>query len=336
MKKQLLIAPCYLDTDVKRDILRTNLMNLKEYFDILVSSHLPVDAELQAHAKYVIYDSNNELNKKDGFSVWYACANVYQQWHYENSYNPSYAVYQLIRPAVLFAKSQGYESFIYLEGDTLLNEVDIPKLLELRTSAVSENKRALFFNGLQPWWDCQLFYSEIDFFVHNTPVLFSFAEFSDYCSKVGAHDYLESLLYRLFAPHAHQTKEIQSIVQNYIPNSLLNLTQVNEKYTNYNFHVSDKKDSSRYIQYIMSVMKLENTDRIFLSYRRVTKAAPNLDVYVDDELCLSIRTDQEFMYTEIFPNETFQLKLIQDGSVVKELTILKEDVLKNPDFIKFT
>lgn len=336
MKKQLLIIGSYLDAEVKKDILRKNINTLRDDFDILISSHYPVDVEFQNNTRYVVYNSNNDLKKCDGFIVWYRYNNVYQQWYYDASYNPSYAVYQLIRPAVLFAKSLGYESFLYMEGDMSVSKTDSKKLMELKEHTVLENKRACFFNGLMPWWDCQLFYSEIDFFIHNTPALNSFDEFTDYSNKIGSKNFLEALLYKLlYTPNEQHIREIPLQVQSYMNNSLLNLTEVNNGFKNNKIEMSEINSAEEYIQYTINVLKLQNTDRIFLSYRKISSTFPKLDVYVNDTLCLSVRDSTEFMVVEIFPSDEFNIKLVHDGKLVKESTLTKENILTTPDFIKF-
>ena len=147
MNKQLLIIGCYLDTDIKKEIMRRNLNTLKEQFDVLIASHYPIGEELQHLAKYSVYDSNNNMGEQGGYIIWYSSNSVYYQRHIAVSRNPSYAVYQLIRSPLLFAKSQGYSSFIYMEGDLIVHKTEIDKLLNLKTNATTENKRACFFDG---------------------------------------------------------------------------------------------------------------------------------------------------------------------------------------------
>jgi hypothetical protein len=339
MKKQLLIIGCYLDNDIKRDILRKNLQTLANQFDILLSSHRPIDTEFQAQAKYVIYDSNNDLGNQDGYIVWYGYGNVYQQWNYEISHNPSYAVYQLIRTPLSFAKLQGYDSFIYMEGDLLVSEYDVSKLLNLKIEAVSEGKRACFFNGVSSnlWWDCQLFYSEIDFLLQNTPNLFTFSEFREYCDNIGAGGWLESFLYHtLYSPNVLQIKAMNKSVQQYMTKSQLNLSEVNVTFSDYKFQLSSDKVDGGYTQYAIYILKEQDTDRIFLTYRRITENAPVLNVYINDTVCISVRGQEEFLYTEIFPDESFTLKLVDNGKIVRESNLLREYVLNSYDFIKFT
>jgi hypothetical protein len=274
--------------------------------------------------------------------VWHDFGYVFHQRHISTSHNPSYAVYQLVRTTLPFIKTQGYDSFFYVEGDLLIDDTDIKKILELETMARSENKSATFFDGLHEhnWWDCQLFYSDVDFFISNTPTLFSFDDFESYCNKVGAGVHLESFMYRmLYNSHTNKVKKITNTVTKYMNNSQTNLTGINNEFDNYYFEVSHLINTNEYVQYAFSAVKLLDTDKIFLTYRKMSNTyTPTTEIYVNDGLVLDTRgTRQYFVFAEITtPDEFFNVKIVENGKMFKEFRLSRESILKDSDYIKIS
>jgi beta-1,4-mannosyl-glycoprotein beta-1,4-N-acetylglucosaminyltransferase len=343
-KKNILIIGCYLDTEIKKEVLRKNLKTLKNTFDILLVSHHPIDAEFQQLAKYIIYDSNNDVVDSSGGYNWIANKDIYMQHHPESFIDPSYAVYQLIRTPLPFIKMLGYDSFFFMEGDLFISDRDVSQLLKLKAKTISDRKSAYFFNKettSTPWWDCQLFYSEIDFFLSNTPTLLSLQQFRQYSKQVGADANIESLLYHLlYFTHTHKVLQLQMSVDQCMVNSQLNITTANiTKDNNTNLIEVGYYDEivGKFIKFTIHILKLVDTDSIFLVYKGYDNLYPlHAQVFINGHSKLTIN-NTDFMYQEITTDETlFDVKIVNNGNCLKSRIVNKKDVLDSPDFIKLS
>lgn len=350
MNRPLLIIGCYPNTNSKKQILLKNLNGIKDIFDIMLTSHYPIDLELQQNVKYVVYDSVNDVPPREPLLAWCDYGNVYVEHHMNKTYNPGYSVYRQIRSAITFAKQNGYNSFFYMEGDAIIDDADIDKILQLQVNALKENKSATFFKVKdEPWWDCWLFYSEIDFFLYNTPALLSSDEFSAYCEKIGSGNFLESFLYHLLRfPHVHKTQELCMRVDHYLSNSLVSLTTVNdidEPHTFFVMYIDE--DTNAFVHYHISLLRLENSNDIFVTYqtgrpadntlRLNTPYTPDIEFYINDMLMFEVKQ----MFTGLFyvkyngTEDVLNVKLLDNKKIVKEYSVSRQHILDNPNFIRF-
>jgi hypothetical protein len=340
MKRPLLIIGCYLNTDAKKQILYKNLCVLKDSFDIVLTTHYPIGTEFQQLVTHIVYDSVNDIPTRETIKVWFDYQNYYIENYLFEVYNPSYSVYRQIRNALRFTKEIEYDSFFYMEGDIVVNRVDIDKILELQSGAIKENKSATFFKVKnEPWWDCWLFYSEIDFFLHNTPKLSSSAEFTKYCERIGAGNFLESFLYHLLHfPHTHKTKQLEMKVEEYMTNSLVSLTSVNDADKPHLFSIMYFDETSdKLMHYSISLLKLENTNEVFVTYKQHTyEASPVVDLYINDMLVLDIKNIYlGHIYAKYTgSDDVLRIKLVDSGKIMKEYSVTREQILSSPDFIK--
>ena len=77
-------------------------------------------------------------------------------------FHHSYAVYKSIMNS-LHLSNHSYESFIYIEGDTIFSKEDISKLKNLKIICEKNKKEALFFKD-PSFLNSVVFYSSIGFF----------------------------------------------------------------------------------------------------------------------------------------------------------------------------
>lgn len=350
MKKQLLIIGCYLDTELKHEILSKNVSRLKDSFDIMLVSHLPISEEFQKLVKYIIYDSNNDVKFDEGYIQYFLHGSVYYQRHMYYSINPSCAVYKNIRNALPFAKSVGYDSFFYMEADTLISEKDIGNLFNLKKTAEEEKKSACFFNTYKKdWLEFWLFYSEIDFYMYNTPVLHTFDEFEDYCNRIGSYPtgVVEFLVYHLlYMNHPNKIKVLPDSLLDYFPNSNFNITRSDKSFNESENSLKIayyNEEIDKFIDYNISIAKLIDTNRIFIIYSKggwtSDKSIPKTDikVYVNDNIVLTIdNPDTSFECGEYIGQGTvMDIKVVDCGHVMKQHVISPLAVLDNKDYIKF-
>jgi hypothetical protein len=343
--RPLLIIGCYPNTDVKKEILRKNLHTLKNTFDIVLTSHFPVDIELQSISKYVIYDSVNDIPHTTPVTLWNDYGNVYIEYAMPIIYNPGYSVYRQLKNALRLVKDIGYDSFFYMEGDVLIDIADIDKILELQYNVKKESKSAGFFTltdatSFPHWWDCQLFYSDVDFFLHNTPVLLSSDEYDKYCEKIGTGEHsLESFLYHLlYFPHTDKIMKIDMTVDKYLSNSVINLTSVNDKDTPQKFKVQYyNHDKKTLISYKIYILKLQHTNSIFaVCQNGGLEYVPDIELYINNNLILSVKNNPwHLVYASVTDSsDTLDIQLLDSNKLIKQYTVSRDEILNNYDFIR--
>lgn len=341
MKKDLLIIGCFLDKDIKKTLVRENIKTLESQFDILLSSHFPIDADIQKLAKYCIYDSNNDIIQQAPYYIWNYYNGVYSQHHAKVSWNPSFAVYQLIRNPLWFAKNLGYTSFYYMEGDMLVGANDIQKIVELKSTATSQNKMASFFHTYphRPWWDCQLFYSNIDFFLANAPVLDDSTQFIKHCHQIGNFVDIEMFLHtHLYANNPNKVHRLEVTPYDYMPSSQLNLTAVNSLKTQNTIELSQYfKSTQSVVHGYVSLVRLLDTHRIFLVCT-LNRNPHNhrIDILIENTILLS-PSAEGFYYRELdVPHgDTINVKILPETEIPIEYAVTTSAIFNSDDFINF-
>lgn len=339
--KPLLIIGCYLDTDVKKGILRKNLEMLNQSFDVLLASHYPVDADIQRLAKYTMYDSNNDIDVIGHSLMWYHYDGVYFERHQPRTINASLAVYHLIRNSLPFAKTIGYDSFFYVEGDLLFHEKDINVLFELMDTTVAENKSACFFKSFEDknWIDCQLFYSDIDFFMYNVPVIPNLEEFNKISDKLGTGRIIEPLLYKLlYSPYSHKVKLIEHHPVHKLPNSSLNCTGASHNPHSKNFMDVGYYDSKNkvFVRYTVGILRLIDTNDICIVYHREGTPLPNCKVYINNEVVLTVNNIPTTVIHTIWKgtSDTLDVVLVDNDDVINNIVVTREYIMNNVDFVQ--
>jgi hypothetical protein len=340
-EKELLVIGCYLDTEVKKEILRKNLYTLRDTFDVVIVSHYPIDVEFQRLAKFTIYDSNNEVIHQDGYVLWAANAGAYTEHHLKSSIDPNYVVYQLMRTPLPMAKMLGYNSFFYMEGDLLVAEEDINQIINLKQRAIAENKSACFFNretNNDSWWDCQLFYSEIDFFLHSTPTLLSPQEFRKYAAQIGSKSYIESFLHHLlYFRHTNKVIQLEMNPADYMTHSQLNITGVNS-HDNTNAIEVEYYDETinKFTKFMVYLMKHIDGKRIFVVYRAHNNSAlSNVEISINNRFKMTVTDNLTFVYQEVFIDEDLlDVTVTRNEQYLRQLTVSKQCILDGDDFIK--
>jgi hypothetical protein len=125
MKKDLLLITSHCSTPEKKHILLNLLKSLQGFrkkFDILVTSHLPLDPWFFEYFDYFFFDKNNRVLTDQEYTQnsWFQPFDNYVIWSsYADYGNTMVAIWDLIIPSLSVAKSHGYEKIHYIEYDTL-------------------------------------------------------------------------------------------------------------------------------------------------------------------------------------------------------------------------
>jgi hypothetical protein len=133
-KKSLAIIGAYPNTKEGIDILKNTILSLENEFDILLSTHYPVDKDIQQMVKYYVYDYRNEtIPHESEYYIWWLSENNFYVQNLEKREFPNYhyAVYRLIMNGLFLLKDY-YEDFYYINYDCTFEKSDFQKLLILR------------------------------------------------------------------------------------------------------------------------------------------------------------------------------------------------------------
>ncbi len=177
-KKSLVIIGAYPNTENGINVLKKTILSLKEDFDILLSTHYPVDKDIQQMVKYYVYDHRNEMipHKHPSYTWWTGNPNFYiQKEEKQASPNYHYAVYRLIMNGLSLVKDY-YEDFYYIESDCVFDKSDIEKLKNMKKDSLESNKQACYFGNTEFFYTL-LFWSKIDYFLKVIPLFKTPEEF---------------------------------------------------------------------------------------------------------------------------------------------------------------
>jgi hypothetical protein len=140
MNKELILILTYCPNKERKEILYDFLKQLQKFrdkYDILVSSHTPLDTHFFDYFDYFYYDKNNVIltdieYRQNGF---FCPFDNYVIWSsYIGSGNTIKAILDLLIPSISIAKNLKYEKIHYFEYDTKITDdtelVENSKLLD--------------------------------------------------------------------------------------------------------------------------------------------------------------------------------------------------------------
>ena len=137
----------YPSNNIKRDELKKCISAIKSLnIDILVTSHLPLELEIQEMADYFIYDKNNPL-VKEHTKLWSFQDHFYFEIYYD--YHAP-AICLSMFNGFNFAKLHKYDFVVYLSSDYIFSDIDLDKMKSLLSRCESEKKKGFVFNP-QDW-----------------------------------------------------------------------------------------------------------------------------------------------------------------------------------------
>jgi len=138
-------------------------------YDILIVSHLPIPKTIQTKVNYVLYDSVNELLEPKNSPHIFFVDELFQYKYYIGSH--ALPITRNIKSSLNFAKSLGYDSYLFLDSDIVFNTENIEQIKTLISEAKINNKKMILFNPEEfIVHDCNYknegsFFIETDFFI---------------------------------------------------------------------------------------------------------------------------------------------------------------------------
>ena len=128
MNKDLILITAYCPNKEKKEILFDFLKQLQKFrdkYDILVSSHTPLDTHFFDYFDYFYYDKNNVILTDIEYrqNGWFSPFDDYVIWStYLGGGNTIKAILDLIIPSISIAKGLKYNKIHYIEYDTNITD----------------------------------------------------------------------------------------------------------------------------------------------------------------------------------------------------------------------
>jgi len=300
-KKQLLIVGSYPSTEKTENVLKSVLESVNNDFDVLLAAHCPVSKEIQSMVKYFVYDSDNRMiprNSRTNFLADYPSffVRVFNHW---GKFHHGYAVYKSIMNS-LYLSNHSYESFIYIEGDTIFSKEDISKLKNLKIICEKNKKEALFFKDPN-FLSSVVFYSSIDFF-KNTFFFDGTCEgYLSNCEVIKGNTELENFFYKSVDyknvfDKIHFLENID--MSKYFSTSKFGIN------TFYNGNVVTNAVAME------TVLRVENTQDLALVYLNHSTEIKDTDVYVNDTFVETFKGGPLSRYLRVYPTtEEFVIRM---------------------------
>jgi len=300
-KKQLLIFGSYPSTEKTENVLKSVLESVNNDFDVLLAAHCPVSKEIQSMVKYFVYDSDNRMiprNSRTNFLADYPSffVRVFNHW---GKFHHGYAVYKSIMNS-LYLSNHSYESFIYIEGDTIFSKEDISKLKNLKIICEKNKKEALFFKDPN-FLSSVVFYSSIDFF-KNTFFFDGTCEgYLSNCEVIKGNTELENFFYKSVDyknvfDKIHFLENID--MSKYFSTSKFGIN------TFYNGNVVTNAVAME------TVLRVENTQDLALVYLNHSTEIKDTDVYVNDTFVETFKGGPLSRYLRVYPTtEEFVIRM---------------------------
>lgn len=294
-KKNLIVVGSYPSTKKAENVLIESLSRLKNHFDILLVTHLPVSENIQRMVQYFVYDHRNEMIPTHSCSYHYWVWNPEPFFYYQvtNSQPHALAVYRSVFNAANLIRNL-YDDFFYVEGDCLFSEGDIKRLKTLKDLAKSNNKSATFFSskGFIGTW---AFYSQVDFFINNLYFPKTVDDYVAESNRVGSYGILENFLYK--------TLESRNKLDDYY---WIDNDEFNDYFKESNINMIAVKNEKRTqnFSYFTEVLPVQNTeDQLAFCYKTHEQKLfeKPVDVYLDDEKITTLPIGKFYTAVRIYP-----------------------------------
>lgn len=121
-------------------------------YDIIITSHLPIDVEICKKVQLVVYDSNNTFLPPERTPFFWYKSHLFDV-HIFNA-GHTLPICRNMRNGLQLAKSLGYDEFIFTESDVVFSLEDLNKLKDLIDKMSEEGKTMLFFRP-EEYRDCE-------------------------------------------------------------------------------------------------------------------------------------------------------------------------------------
>lgn len=323
MLKDLIVIDSYPTTDICREVLKECIIRLKDKFDIALTTHYPVDMELQNMVDYYIFDSFNDIiDDGNNYFVWHKNDLFHAQIQHSKNY--AYSAHSCILNAVNLLRRK-YKYFYHVNGDTLISSKDIDKLEQLKELTLRAGKKSLFFREKldknDPTYlaviDVKIFFSETKFFIENFNVINSKEEFIDYTAEF-RHPYVLRLLESYYAERIDNWTSddvylVKSKLSDYFTNSEIDVLN------SFNGTPEHRRDYEFYL------LKEQTSNKIFFAYitANPNKNKPHVNVSINNEQFTISNTTYHFYKEVIVTQENILLTIDGVSNVYKVNDILQ-------------
>jgi len=321
IEKIIIIIGCHPDKIKNKKILDECIDSLSPKFDIILTSHYPIDEHFQKKINYSIYDKKNEFIDLGSILIWYKSDKVDYQLHVKQEKNNSYSVLKNLFNALNLVKDY-YDSFYYIEYDCIFSEEDIGKLISIKENL--QTKKASFFKREDNFLHSICFFSEIKFFLENVKNVSSLEDYLNFCKNNIKDKYpiLEFFLYYQFLDK----------------NVLDKINFINISPTQ--FFLKSEMDVSSILNtgfnHPIYVVNLKNEKRLFILYvnDRVSRFETEkiMSIYLDNNHLINLDIGTYKFWIEIFPlNDDFSIT-VNDKTNVYNKNTLYNDYLNYIEF----
>jgi len=322
MKKDLVVIGSYPSNELSKNILKECISKLNNTFDIVLSTHYPVNEEVQKLTNYYVFDAFNGLiETNDNPIIWFQNDIFYLQ--VKHIKNHAYSAYSCMVSGVELLQSK-YEHFYFINGDTLIDSLDISKLFELKQLMLDKKKKAVFFKEFSGMVDSKIFLSEIKFFLETIATTKTKDDFIQYNQRFTA-PYVPYVLESFFSERIDRWSSddvyiIQSSPDKYFTNSKIDVL------SSFNGMSETKRD------YLTFLIKEKTSNKIFFVY---VNNNPNFE---KKEINVKINQDS---FTLSNGNYSFYKEVFADNTILLEVEGVMNsypvsDIIDNTDsYIQF-
>ena len=155
--KNLYILSTYINSGIKKKTTIDCINSLKGK-DILISSHIPIDNDIQKMVKYCVYDDHNPMIKHSLYTKFWNETDKYRidvnlnELSNADKLNQSLAVLNNIENSIRLAKSLGYDKIVNVTYDFIFSNKDLSTINNLIKDIDKQDKEGFFMkfndNGL--------------------------------------------------------------------------------------------------------------------------------------------------------------------------------------------
>jgi len=142
--KPLFIIDTYPSTPRQVSILNRCIDAIKELdVDVMIVSHLAVDAATSEKVNYVIYDRDNSFLPAEYTPFFFFNTGIFDLTIFTAGH--SLPICRNIKNALFLAQGLGYQQFVFTECDVIFHPNDLKKLESYLFDMTMHNKKMLFF-----------------------------------------------------------------------------------------------------------------------------------------------------------------------------------------------
>lgn len=269
--KNVFIVSCYPTTQTENSTTIKCVNALKEFgYDVILTSHTPIDKNLQSLADYCVYDKNNILTTHDFYNKFWAENDKYDlELNLKINSNNKYhgpSVYTNYRNGAELANSLGYENAFFLNYDYILKDQVFINWVEHQINSSVDFYFGDYIPQEGPSLQTYFFAASIKEYLKKFPFINSSWEYEDLVIKYSSpSNGLENLYYNIlkkynfanvfldnsesfdsdikesFEHKSHSQVEYYSVVDTNLPNTFAIIIVTNNSEDSRSIYVSVKE-----------------------------------------------------------------------------------------------